>query len=79
MLYLPLLQFLLDLMTLATLSANVLNLEPLLVLLLVLLHILYVLRPPVQPPISAGIIKTWGSGSSLQNSVLVGSGKLTGQ
>ena len=44
-------------MTLSTLSDNVLNLDLLLMVFLVLLHVLYVLRPPVQPPISAGIIE----------------------
>ena len=64
-------------MILSTLSGNVLNLALLPVLLLVLLHVLHILRPPVQPPISAGIIANTGTGSTLQSSMHMGSGKLT--
>ena len=66
-------------MILSTLFDSVLDLNLLLVLLLVLPHVLYVLRPPVQPSVSAGIIAHTGSGSTLQISLHVGSGKLTGQ
>ena len=82
MLYPPLLRFLLFLlvlMTLSTLSDNLLNLNLLLVLLLVLLHYLYVLRPPVQPPISAGIIANMGIKLNTAELLAHGSGKLTGR
>ena len=65
-------------MILSTLSDNVLNLALFPVLLLVLLHVLHILRPPVQPPISAGFIaNTVIRGSTLENSLHMGSGKLT--
>ena len=47
-------------------------------LLLVLLQVLYVLRPPVQPPISAGIIANMGIRLNTAKLLAVGSGKLTG-
>ena len=56
MLYPPLLRLLLVVMILSTLSDIVLNLALLPVLLLILLHVLHLHCPPVQPPISAGII-----------------------
>ena len=74
----PLLWLLLVQMILSTLFDSVLNLNLLLVLLLILPHVLYVLRPPVQPTSLLVSLHTWGSGSTLQNSLHVGSGKLTG-
>ena len=47
-------------MILSTLFDSVLDLDLLLVLLLVLPHVMYVLRPPVQPPVSAGIMAHMG-------------------